>query len=89
MTSMRSDELRSAALALSREERAKLAQDLIRSLDDSRDEDVDAAWVQEITRRAREIADGTVQPVDWEVARERIASRLRERRGENKAPSRG
>ena len=86
---MRSDELRSAALALSREERAKLAQDLIRSLDDSRDEDVDAAWVQEVTRRAREVADGTVQPVDWEIARERIARRLRERRGETEAPSRG
>jgi hypothetical protein len=50
------------------------------SLDDPADPDVEKAWTQEIERRARELADESVQPVDWEVARERIARRLRERR---------
>jgi putative addiction module component (TIGR02574 family) len=79
---MGSDDLRAAVLALPRADRARIAQDLIRSLDDVRDFDVDAAWAAEVTRRAREIADGSVEPVDWDVARERIARRLRERRGE-------
>ena len=77
---MGSDKLRTAALALPRDDRAKLAQDLIRSLDESADVDLEAAWLSEVTRRANEVADGTVQAVDWEIARERIARRLRERR---------
>lgn len=79
---MSSDELRSAVLALPREERAELAEELIRSLDEAREEGVEAAWVREITRRAREVAEGSVQPVDWDQARARITRRLKERRGE-------
>lgn len=85
---MSSDELRSLVLALSRDERARLAEELIRSLDNETDTAVDALWVNEIVRRAREVADGTVEAVDWDVARERIARRLRERRGENPTPPR-
>lgn len=77
---MSTNELRDAALMLPTKERAKLAQDLLRSLDGPADLDVDAAWIKEIERRARELSDGSVQPVDWEVARKRIAHRLRERR---------
>ena len=80
MKAMRTDDLRDAALGLAVNERAKLAHDLLRSLDGSPDRDVDAAWIREIEQRARELADGSVQPVDWHVARERIACRLRERR---------
>jgi putative addiction module component (TIGR02574 family) len=80
MIAMSTDELREAALTLPAKERAKLAQDLLRSLGGPADPDVDAAWIREIERRARELADGSVQPVDWEVARKRIARRLRERR---------
>ncbi len=76
---MSTEDLRNAVLTLSAGERAKLAHDLLRSLDGPADSDVDAAWIEEIERRARELADGSVQPVDWEVARERIARRLRER----------
>ena len=72
----------SAVLALPRAERAKLAQDLLRSLDESQDADLDAAWAVEIARRAREISSGTVEPVDLEVARERIANRLKARRAQ-------
>ncbi|MCC6665531.1 MAG: addiction module protein [Polyangiaceae bacterium] len=79
---MSSDELLSAVLALPRAERAKLAQDLLRSLDESQDADLDAAWAVEIARRAREISSGTVEPVDLEVARERIANRLKARRAQ-------
>ena len=77
---MSTEELRAAALTLPSTERAKLARDLLRSLDQQSDSDVDAAWVAELERRARQIADGSVEVLDWEVARDRIARRLRERR---------
>jgi putative addiction module component (TIGR02574 family) len=80
---MSTEELRDAALTLPRKERAKLAHELLRSLDEPTDRDapdIGEAWAREVERRARELADGSVQPVDWEAARERIARRLRERR---------
>jgi putative addiction module component (TIGR02574 family) len=80
MMAMSTDSLREAALTLPIEERAKLAHDLLRSLDEPADPDVDAVWIKEIERRARELADGSVQPVDWEAARQRIVRRLRKRR---------
>lgn len=82
---MASRTLRSAVLSLPREERAELAHDLLRSLEDEREErdgDVDAVWLREITRRAMEVAEGSVEPVDWEAARSRIAQRLEARRRE-------
>jgi len=43
------------ALALPENERAELAGNLISSLDSVVDQDVDAAWEQEIVRRADEL----------------------------------
>lgn len=80
MKLMSADELLNAALTLTARERAKLVHDLLRSLDGPADADADAAWVTELDRRARELDDGSVEPVDWEAARKRIAQRLRERR---------
>ncbi|MCA9727759.1 MAG: addiction module protein [Candidatus Eisenbacteria bacterium] len=78
---MNTDKLREAALALPADQRAHLAYDLLHSLEGPPDPDVDSAWIAEIEKRARELADGTVVPVDWADARERIRQRLRERRG--------
>lgn len=80
MRIMSRDTLLQDALGLPTEERAKLARDLLRSLDGPADQDADKAWLAEIERRACELDDGSVEPVDWESARERIAKRLRERR---------
>jgi putative addiction module component (TIGR02574 family) len=77
---MSTDDLRKAALMLPPRDRADLAHELLRSLDGPPDPDVEAAWLTEIERRARELADGSVEAVDWELARQRIARRLRERR---------
>ena len=77
---MGTEELRDAALTLPSQERARLARDLLCSLDGPADPDADDAWITEIEKRARELADGSVEPVDWDAARERIANRLRERR---------
>jgi putative addiction module component (TIGR02574 family) len=77
---MSTDELRLAALTLPASERARLAQDLLRSLDGATDVGAEAAWIAELTRRAQEMTDGTVKPVEWQAARERIARQLHERR---------
>ena len=50
------EELEAAALALPREERAKLARCLLDSLDE--DNDVDRAWKQEVERRLEAYRDG-------------------------------
>ena len=76
---MSSDEILPAALALPANERAKLAREILESLQ-SPDPDAEAAWVEEVDSRAQQIEDGTAQLVDWEIARDQIASRLKARR---------
>ena len=73
---MNPKELREAALALTPEERAILAHELLRSLEAPPDPGADEAWIAEIEKRARELADGSVVPIDWDEARERIRRRL-------------
>jgi putative addiction module component (TIGR02574 family) len=60
------------ALQLPESVRADLAGSLIESLDPQSDEDVDAAWAEEIGRRVRELDAGVTQSVPWPVARQRI-----------------
>jgi len=77
---MNAKKLFEAALALPAEDRAHLAHSLLDSLDGPPETDVEAAWIAEIEKRARELDDGSVVPVDWAEARERIRRRLREQR---------
>ncbi len=55
MTTAQLEALRSEALALSEDERAKLASDLVASLDGPADPDLSEAWDVEICRRINEI----------------------------------
>jgi putative addiction module component (TIGR02574 family) len=77
---MSSNEILPAALALSAKERAKLARNLLESLHEADEGDLDAAWLEEIDRRAEEVERGTAKLVDWESARNEIAQRLKARR---------
>ncbi len=77
---MKPDQILPAALALSPEERAKLAHKLLQSLDEPADPGAASAWVQEIEKRARELDDGAVEAVDWDATRTRILKRLQQRR---------
>ena len=63
------------ALRLPAEARAALAGYLIESLDDSVDEDAEAAWAQEIARRIDDLDRGRVKAVPWSVARRQILGR--------------
>jgi putative addiction module component (TIGR02574 family) len=76
---MSTDDLLAEALRLPRRERAKVAQELLSSLEEPAD-DVAAAWADELQRRSREVADCRVQPVPWETARAEILKELDERR---------
>ena len=66
-------------LRLPRAERARLAEDVLSSLEEP-DEQVAAAWGRELERRSREIAEGRVQSVDWDTARMQILKELEQRR---------
>ena len=60
------------ALGLDASDRTELVGLLIDSLDPETEQGADAAWIQEIDRRARELDSGTVQAIPWEIARERL-----------------
>ncbi len=68
--------LRDAALALSEAERAKLARDLIASLDGPADNDVAEAWDVELCRRINEVESGKAQLLDVEDVLARIRARI-------------
>lgn len=54
------DELSARAKALSAEDRARLAEELLESLQEEADADAEAAWDREIERRVAEIEAGSV-----------------------------
>jgi hypothetical protein len=76
---LRSDDLRRAALALSADERADLAAELLVSLEAPTDEDpsvIRSLWGAEIERRARRVIAGGAESQDWNVVRQRLADTL-------------
>jgi putative addiction module component (TIGR02574 family) len=60
------------ALYLPAEERAALAGALIESLDLEVDEDVQAAWSAEISRRLERVDAGVAKTIPWSEARRRV-----------------
>ena len=73
------DELLDTALKLSSGDRARLAAELIASLDGPPDEGVEEAWAVEIEHRAAQVADGSVKLVDWDTVKSRIKPKTRKR----------
>jgi putative addiction module component (TIGR02574 family) len=59
------DELSRKARALPREERIRLAEELLSSVQDS-DEEIEGAWAQEIERRLEEVESGTAKLIPAE-----------------------
>lgn len=68
-----------SALKLSSEDRARLAAELIASLDGSPDAGVEAAWDSEIERRIEQADQGTVQLLDWTAVKADVAEALKRR----------
>lgn len=61
-----------SALHLPADARAALAGSLIESLDESVDEDAEAAWADEIARRMSDLDSGKAKTVPWSKARQMI-----------------
>lgn len=76
---MSMDELFAHVMRLSREDRARLAEELLLSLEEA-DDQVAAAWASELTRRSRDVAEGKVRTVAWSAAQAEILAELEERR---------
>lgn len=69
-------ELVSAALRLSTEARAVLAESLLESLDSELDPGAEEAWRQEIQQRLHDIDSGVVKLISWPDALRHLQSRL-------------
>ncbi|CAB1074223.1 addiction module antitoxin RelB [Alkalispirochaeta odontotermitis] len=65
------------ALRLPPEDRAKLAQKLLLSLDTLSEKELEQTWLIEAERRAREIDRGETQPITAEEVRRKARSLLR------------
>jgi putative addiction module component (TIGR02574 family) len=70
-------ELESKALKLSRRERARLAQQLISSLDHEVDADAEKLWLEEAERRLAELKSGKVAGIPAEKVIKKARSALR------------
>jgi len=72
-------ELLKKALALRDKERADLAGSLIDSLDDTVDENAEAACQEEIVRRLEDVQSGKVKTTSWDEVRQKGRTLLRNR----------
>jgi putative addiction module component (TIGR02574 family) len=75
----KAQELLKKALALPDKERADLAGSLIESLDDTVDENAEAAWQEEIVRRLEDVQSGRVKTTSWDEVRQKGHTLLRNR----------
>ena len=78
------DDLLAQVLQLPRRERARVAEQLLASLEEA-EEQVVFAWARELERRSREVAEGKVEAVEWETVRAEVLKEL-ERRREGRTP---
>ena len=60
------------ALKLTTNERAEVAEQLIASLDEASDTDVEQALQEEVQRRLQQIERGEVKTIPWEVVQRRL-----------------
>ncbi len=71
----RGQEVLRDALALSTRDRARVAAELIVSVEGPADQDVEKAWALEIEKRARRVQAGEAKTTDWEVLRRKLLRR--------------
>ena len=77
--SQRTDALLQQVLELPREQRARVAEDVLLSLEEP-SEDVAQAWVETLKRRSTDIAEGRIKTVEWQDARAEVTRELERRR---------
>jgi len=60
------------ALKLSPTERAEVAEQLLASLDEALDSDVEKAWQEEVQQRLQQVERGEVKTIPWEEVQRRL-----------------
>ena len=74
---MTADELKTQALRLDPQARADLARELLSSLDALSEAEIEQLWLEEASRRDRELDAGTVEA----IPAEEVLARAKARRG--------
>lgn len=74
---MKLKQIEDEALRLPEDERAELAQKLLLSLDAPSEGEIAEDWLAEAQRRARELDEGTVQPISADEVRRKAQALLR------------
>jgi putative addiction module component (TIGR02574 family) len=82
---MSTEELLAQVLQLPRQDRARVAEELLSSLEEADDEEVARTWAPELERRSREVVEGKVQTIEWGSARAELKNELEERRARRTA----
>ena len=77
MSKVKFEQVQQQALELSASDRAKLAAELIESLDALPDNEVDALWLEECERRAAQIDWGEVELVPAEEVARKVRSLIK------------
>ncbi len=61
-----------AALRLSQDDCARLADSLLSTLEPADEAGIEEAWTTEVEERSREFDEGNVTPIPWNVVRESV-----------------
>ena len=77
---MSTKEILAAALKLKPAQRARVANQILDSLDGGANGGLDAGWIRELEQRARDIEEGRTEFVSWPEARREIENSLRRSR---------
>ena len=80
MTTATVSEILASALRQPEQDRARIAETLIASLDAKADREIEQAWQLEIDKRLREIDSGSVECLPWEEVRDRLYGNAHVRR---------
>ena len=71
------DELKREALRLDPSGRAGLARDLLESLDDLSEDEIEQLWLEEAVRRHEEVVSGAVETIPMEEALSKARAALK------------
>jgi putative addiction module component (TIGR02574 family) len=77
--SAKSDSVRDEALRLPEAERARLAAELLASLEGEAEDGVEAAWAAEVEKRKAQVARGEAHLVPWEQVKAEVKAALKPR----------
>jgi putative addiction module component (TIGR02574 family) len=77
--SAKSDSVRDEALSLPEAERARLAAELLASLDGEAEDGVEAAWAAEVEKRRAQVERGEARLVPWEQVKAEVKAALKPR----------